>query len=90
MSLLSQLGVVSDEELLAQSSAAKRPREFSQMRSFWYGAINRLRPEGAKANLPHLQCGINVGMFPDVSRLARFFDGFAAGHPRFGGCEKVE
>ena len=29
-------------------SAAKLPKEYSQMRSFWYGVINRLRPEGAE------------------------------------------
>src|SRR5687768_3892733 len=34
-----------------KSSAAKLPKDYSQMRSFWYGTINRVRPEGAESRI---------------------------------------
>jgi hypothetical protein len=56
------------------------------MRSVWAGAIYLLRPEGAESlYLPHRQCGTDIRIFPDVSRLAVIFS--ATSPPSIRGIE---
>jgi len=60
-------------------------KDNSQMRSFWYGAAHRSRPEGAES--PYIyrtfSAELQFGYFQTFHIWLGSFGGFAAKHPSF-------